>query len=120
MQQTKVGSPGGGAAAATNPFLSSPVAAQANIVDLFGGGGGATGGGGIAGNAKQLGESVQPAASTKASEDLLQLGNPFADMFGGAAPAPSGLGQPDAAAAGNGLWSMKTGKPERHKAPEET
>lgn len=115
MQQTKVGSPSaGGAAAATNPFLSSPVAAQTNIIDLFGGGAPASGTG-----ANQLVDPGQPAgnqATTKASEDLLQLGNPFADMFGGAAPAPSALGQAqDAAAAGgamgNGsLWSMKGGK----------
>uniref|UniRef100_B3P2U5 GG13908 n=1 Tax=Drosophila erecta TaxID=7220 RepID=B3P2U5_DROER len=66
----------GASAALTNPFLSSPPAAQAGqpIVDLFGA------------------ASAQPAAAaaaTKASDDLLQLGNPFADMFdasgGGAA-----------------------------------
>ncbi|XP_017056935.1 phosphatidylinositol-binding clathrin assembly protein LAP isoform X12 [Drosophila ficusphila] len=82
--KSKVSSPtssgaGGASAALTNPFLSSPPAAQAGqpIVDLFGA------------------ASAQPAAAaaaTKASDDLLQLGNPFADMFdasggGGAAAA---------------------------------
>ncbi|XP_016954069.1 phosphatidylinositol-binding clathrin assembly protein LAP isoform X8 [Drosophila biarmipes] len=81
--KSKVSSPtssgaAGASAALTNPFLSSPPAAQAGqpIVDLFGA------------------ASAQPAAAaaaTKASDDLLQLGNPFADMFeasgGGAAAA---------------------------------
>ncbi|XP_016985728.1 phosphatidylinositol-binding clathrin assembly protein LAP isoform X13 [Drosophila rhopaloa] len=83
--KSKVSSPtssGAGASAAlTNPFLSSPPAAQAGqpIVDLFGA------------------ASAQPAAAaaaTKASDDLLQLGNPFADMFeasgGGGGTAASG------------------------------
>ncbi|XP_050681571.1 phosphatidylinositol-binding clathrin assembly protein LAP isoform X8 [Leptidea sinapis] len=55
--------------AANNPFLSAPsqppIVAQQNIVDLFG---------------------TPPAdltSTTKASDDLLSLGNPFADMFGG-------------------------------------
>ncbi|XP_055922863.1 phosphatidylinositol-binding clathrin assembly protein LAP isoform X7 [Eupeodes corollae] len=69
------GSGGAAASALTNPFLSSPPASQGNapIVDLFG-------------------VSAAPAASTtKASDDLLQLGNPFADMFdSSAAPAPVG------------------------------
>lgn len=36
---------------------------------------------------------------------MLQLGNPFADMFGGAAPttAPNGAGAA-AAAGGNNMW----------------
>ncbi|XP_064550163.1 phosphatidylinositol-binding clathrin assembly protein LAP isoform X6 [Drosophila montana] len=77
--KSKVSSPtssgaAGASAALTNPFLSSPPASQAGqpIVDLFGA------------------ASAQPAAAaagapqahaTKASDDLLQLGNPFADMF---------------------------------------
>ncbi|XP_055847492.1 phosphatidylinositol-binding clathrin assembly protein LAP isoform X16 [Episyrphus balteatus] len=77
--KSKVSSPSGSGGAAanalTNPFLSSPPASQGNapIVDLFG-------------------VSAAPAASTtKASDDLLQLGNPFADMFdASAAPAPAG------------------------------
>ncbi|CAH0596163.1 unnamed protein product [Chrysodeixis includens] len=60
--------------AANNPFLSSAPAQSQSIVDLFG-----------------------PPADTnsttsKASDDLLSLGNPFADMFG--APAPAGAGAP--------------------------
>ncbi|XP_055922867.1 phosphatidylinositol-binding clathrin assembly protein LAP isoform X11 [Eupeodes corollae] len=77
------GSGGAAASALTNPFLSSPPASQGNapIVDLFG-------------------VSAAPAASTtKASDDLLQLGNPFADMFdSSAAPAP--VGGPGA----NNIW----------------
>ncbi|CAB3233862.1 unnamed protein product [Arctia plantaginis] len=58
--------------AANNPFLSSaPNNQNQSIVDLFG---------------------PSPADTTstasKASEDLLSLSNPFADMFGAAAPAP--------------------------------
>ncbi|XP_039231935.1 phosphatidylinositol-binding clathrin assembly protein LAP isoform X5 [Drosophila yakuba] len=69
----------GANAALTNPFLSSPPAAQAGqpIVDLFGA------------------ASAQPAAAaaaTKASDDLLQLGNPFADMFEGGAAAVGATG----------------------------
>lgn len=47
-----------------------------------------------------FGGAPTPAAS-KASDDLLQLGNPFADMFSAPAPAP--------AAANNNLW-MNNGK----------
>lgn len=107
--QTKVGSPTGGAAAATNPFLPSPVSSQANIVDLFGGGGPMNAG------ANQLGDAAGQ-ANTKASDDLLQLGNPFADMFGGAAPALPVVGGQVAAGAtsssngGGALWSMGNGK----------
>lgn len=97
-----MGSPTGGAAAATNPFLSSPVQ-QTNIVDLFG-------------SANQMGDfgnqSAATAAQSKASDDLLQLGNPFADMFGGAAPAPASNGTQAAAASaagGNNMW-MGNGK----------
>ncbi|XP_017056984.1 phosphatidylinositol-binding clathrin assembly protein LAP isoform X17 [Drosophila ficusphila] len=87
--KSKVSSPtssgaGGASAALTNPFLSSPPAAQAGqpIVDLFGA------------------ASAQPAAAaaaTKASDDLLQLGNPFADMF----DASGGGGAAAAGATGN-------------------
>ncbi|XP_054088837.1 phosphatidylinositol-binding clathrin assembly protein LAP isoform X11 [Zeugodacus cucurbitae] len=78
-KQSKVSSPtaGGAGAALTNPFLSSPPASSAGapIVDLFGAApataAGTTGAAG-AGSA---------AGGTKASDDLLQLGNPFADMF---------------------------------------
>ncbi|XP_031621245.1 phosphatidylinositol-binding clathrin assembly protein LAP isoform X2 [Contarinia nasturtii] len=70
-KQTKVISPTGGAsAAANNPFLSSPTSVG-NIVDLFG---------------PTAASAVPP--NSKASDDLLQLGNPFADMFGSPAPAP--------------------------------
>lgn len=57
---------------------------------------GALGGGGI---------------SAKASDDLLQLGNPFADMFGAPAPAPTVAPAPVGAAPqtvlpaqNNNLW----------------
>lgn len=73
-------------AAVNNPFLSSPPATQGNIVDLFGGGGMAT-------------DPNQTAAySSKASDDLLQLGNPFADMF--ATPAPAAA----PTVPGNNMW----------------
>jgi hypothetical protein len=57
-----VGSPTNG----TNPFLSSPPAQAGNIVDLFG--------------------AADPAVAAvpqqqNALDDLLQLGNPFSDMF---------------------------------------
>ncbi|XP_016985729.1 phosphatidylinositol-binding clathrin assembly protein LAP isoform X14 [Drosophila rhopaloa] len=100
--KSKVSSPtssGAGASAAlTNPFLSSPPAAQAGqpIVDLFGA------------------ASAQPAAAaaaTKASDDLLQLGNPFADMFeasgGGGGTAASGA--TGAALNANNLWMHNNG-----------
>ncbi|XP_017056876.1 phosphatidylinositol-binding clathrin assembly protein LAP isoform X5 [Drosophila ficusphila] len=100
--KSKVSSPtssgaGGASAALTNPFLSSPPAAQAGqpIVDLFGA------------------ASAQPAAAaaaTKASDDLLQLGNPFADMFdasgGGGAAAAGATG---AALNANNLWMHNNG-----------
>lgn len=53
---------------ANNPFLSSP----GGGVDLFGG-------------ADPAAIQTQP---TNAMDDLLQLGNPFADMFGAQPPAP--------------------------------
>ncbi|XP_061517840.1 phosphatidylinositol-binding clathrin assembly protein LAP isoform X4 [Anopheles gambiae] len=70
--KSKVSSPTT-ATAITNPFLSSPTASQNNIVDLF--------------EAPKPAQDQQAsAASSKASDDLLQLGNPFADVF--ATPAP--------------------------------
>ncbi|KAF6205151.1 hypothetical protein GE061_019318 [Apolygus lucorum] len=86
--KSKVQSPtnsGGPAAAATNPFLvGSPTQP---IVDLFG--------------APMSAGDVQSAQPGKASDDLLQLGNPFADMFGAPAPAVApGIGQPVAAPMG--------------------
>ncbi|XP_049304805.1 phosphatidylinositol-binding clathrin assembly protein LAP isoform X15 [Bactrocera dorsalis] len=105
-KQSKVSSPtaGGAGAALTNPFLSSPPASSAGapIVDLFGAApataAGSTGGAGAGG----------AAGGTKASDDLLQLGNPFADMFdapvggagaGGGVTAATGFnGAPSAAA----------------------
>lgn len=97
-QQTKLTSPtgGSGAAAATNPFLSSPPGSQAtNIVDLFGG----------TGDAPSGGQNAQ----SKASDDLLQLGNPFADMFGSPAPGQMGAGAAAAQPANNNMW-MSNGK----------
>ncbi|XP_017968753.1 phosphatidylinositol-binding clathrin assembly protein LAP isoform X7 [Drosophila navojoa] len=79
--KSKVSSPtssgaGGASAALTNPFLSSPPAAQAGqpIVDLFGAASAQPAAAAAASGASQ-------ALATKASDDLLQLGNPFADMF---------------------------------------
>ncbi|CAG9793554.1 unnamed protein product [Diatraea saccharalis] len=60
--------------AANNPFLSSapPASQSQNIVDLFGP------------------APAEPAnTASKASDDLLSLGNPFADMFGAGAPTPA-------------------------------
>lgn len=81
--QSKLQSPtnSAGANSSTNPFLSSPVSSQppasaaAPIVDLFGPAPPASTG--------QNGGTV----SGKPSDDLLQLGNPFADMFGPPQPA---------------------------------
>ncbi|KAM7359894.1 phosphatidylinositol-binding clathrin assembly protein lap isoform 14-T16 [Cochliomyia hominivorax] len=100
-KQHKVSSPTSGGAAAnaalTNPFLSSPPAASAGqpIVDLFG-----------AASAQPSTGSTAAAGTTKASDDLLQLGNPFADMFdaplaagaGGVATGFNGAAVPSAAA----------------------
>ncbi|XP_022920569.1 phosphatidylinositol-binding clathrin assembly protein LAP [Onthophagus taurus] len=66
--KANVGSP-----SSTNPFLSSPTKPATNqqILDLFGT------------------EPVAPTTTSqpsKAIDDLLQLGNPFADMFSGAPP----------------------------------
>ncbi|XP_046804275.1 phosphatidylinositol-binding clathrin assembly protein LAP isoform X16 [Lucilia cuprina] len=101
-KQHKVSSPTSGGAAAnaalTNPFLSSPPASAAGqpIVDLFG-----------AASAQPGSGSTAAAGTTKASDDLLQLGNPFADMFdaplaggagGGVATGFNGAAVPSAAA----------------------
>lgn len=71
--KAKVQSPTG---ASTNPFLSSPVKTMETqpILDLFGA------------------PATTNATSSKASDDLLQLGNPFAEMFpatGAATTAPA-------------------------------
>ncbi|XP_077294742.1 phosphatidylinositol-binding clathrin assembly protein lap isoform X3 [Arctopsyche grandis] len=73
LNQYKVQSPTNSAAMATNPFLSSgpPPSQQQSIVDLFG---------------SAPATQTDSAQGTKASDDLLQLGNPFADMFGSSAP----------------------------------
>uniref|UniRef100_A0A182W8G7 ENTH domain-containing protein n=1 Tax=Anopheles minimus TaxID=112268 RepID=A0A182W8G7_9DIPT len=69
--KSKVSSPTS-ATAITNPFLSSPTTSQNNIVDLF--------------EAPKPAQDQPASAASKASDDLLQLGNPFADVF--ATPAP--------------------------------
>ncbi|XP_053683007.1 phosphatidylinositol-binding clathrin assembly protein LAP isoform X3 [Sabethes cyaneus] len=71
--KSKVSSPtaSGANVAITNPFLSSPPATKRNVDDLFGSG---------------INAPVSENES-KASDDLLQLGNPFADMFGASQPA---------------------------------
>ncbi|XP_037027324.1 phosphatidylinositol-binding clathrin assembly protein LAP isoform X3 [Bradysia coprophila] len=86
--RTKLTSPTSGMAAVNNPFLSSPPATQGNIVDLFGGGSLPT-------------DPNQSAYSSKASDDLLQLGNPFADMFGSPAPPAQSVAP---ATGGNNMW----------------
>lgn len=79
--KSKVASPTNSSNMLTNPFLSSPTSSQPNapIVDLFG----------SPTDNKPAEQSLTSA--TKASDDLLQLGNPFADMFGTPAPAPSNV-----------------------------
>lgn len=78
---------GGNSATITNPFLSSPTTTP-SAVDLF------------------AGVDVQPApsATIKTSDDLLQLGNPFADMFG-AQPAPVAAAPIESLASVNDLWT---------------
>lgn len=87
--KSKVSSPtaGGNSATITNPFLSSPTTTP-SAVDLF------------------AGVDVQPApsATVKTSDDLLQLGNPFADMFG-AQPAPVAAAPIESLASVNDLWT---------------
>ncbi|XP_018801198.1 PREDICTED: phosphatidylinositol-binding clathrin assembly protein LAP isoform X13 [Bactrocera latifrons] len=110
-KQSKVSSPtaGGAGAALTNPFLSSPPAsgAGAPIVDLFGAApataAGSTGGAGAGG----------AAGGTKASDDLLQLGNPFADMFDAPVGGAGAGGGVSAATGGaqnaNNIWMHNNG-----------
>ncbi|XP_022220690.2 phosphatidylinositol-binding clathrin assembly protein LAP isoform X10 [Drosophila obscura] len=90
--KSKVSSPtssgaAGSSAALTNPFLSSPPASSAGqpIVDLFGAASAQPAASGAASHHHQT-----PQATTKASDDLLQLGNPFADMFEASANAGGG------------------------------
>ncbi|XP_034117520.1 phosphatidylinositol-binding clathrin assembly protein LAP isoform X10 [Drosophila nasuta] len=108
--KSKVSSPtssGAAGAALTNPFLSSPPAAQAGqpIVDLFGA---------ASAQPAAAAASAPQASATKASDDLLQLGNPFADMFeasggnsGGNAAAAAGA--TGAALNANNLWMHNNG-----------
>ncbi|XP_049304801.1 phosphatidylinositol-binding clathrin assembly protein LAP isoform X12 [Bactrocera dorsalis] len=110
-KQSKVSSPtaGGAGAALTNPFLSSPPASSAGapIVDLFGAApataAGSTGGAGAGG----------AAGGTKASDDLLQLGNPFADMFdapvGGAGAGGGVTAATGGAQNANNIWMHNNG-----------
>ncbi|XP_065369169.1 phosphatidylinositol-binding clathrin assembly protein LAP isoform X11 [Calliphora vicina] len=102
-KQHKVSSPTSGGAAAnaalTNPFLSSPPAAAAGqpIVDLFG-----------AASAQPGSGSTAAAGTTKASDDLLQLGNPFSDMFD--APLAGGAGGVATGAQNsNNIWMNNNG-----------
>lgn len=90
----------------TNPFLSSPVkpanaaASNQQILDLFG--------------AEPAVASVppthQPSATTmqggSALDDLLGLGNPFADMFGAAGAAPPATATQPALPTANGNTNM--------------
>lgn len=79
-------SPGGSGATnpSTNPFLASPPThSAAPIVDLF--------------DAPVQEMRASQAAAGKASDDLLQLGNPFADMFSSVPNVP-------AAAVSNQMW----------------
>ncbi|KAL7728297.1 hypothetical protein ACLKA6_007399 [Drosophila palustris] len=112
--KSKVSSPtssgaAGASAALTNPFLSSPPASQAGqpIVDLFGAA--------SAQPAAAAASASQSALATKASDDLLQLGNPFADMFeasggnsGGNVAAAAGAAT-GAALNANNLWMHNNG-----------
>ncbi|VVC99584.1 unnamed protein product [Leptidea sinapis] len=112
--KNKVQSP---TSAANNPFLSAPsqppIVAHQNIVDLFG---------------------TPPAdltSTTKASDDLLSLGNPFADMFG-AAPASNGnaMWQPQSNGAGSNtfvseanftnVFSNTDAAGQQHQVPQQT
>lgn len=94
LQQSKVSSPGasgGGINPSTNPFLASPpTASAAPIVDLF--------------DAPLHETRAMPSTSAKASDDLLQLGNPFADMFGSGPAAPAAATAQPHPMAGNQMW----------------
>lgn len=84
--KSKVSSPtaGGNSATITNPFLSSPTTTP-SAVDLF------------------AGVDVQSAsAQVKTSDDLLQLGNPFADMFGTQPPVSAPI---ESITSVNDLWT---------------
>lgn len=71
----------------TNPFMmSAPAPSSAPIVDLF--------------DAPVQETRAAPSAAAKASDDLLQLGNPFADMFGSAPAAAPAAAPP----MGNQMW----------------
>ncbi|XP_046804273.1 phosphatidylinositol-binding clathrin assembly protein LAP isoform X14 [Lucilia cuprina] len=103
-KQHKVSSPTSGGAAAnaalTNPFLSSPPASAAGqpIVDLFG-----------AASAQPGSGSTAAAGTTKASDDLLQLGNPFADMFDAPLAGGAGGGVATGAQNSNNIWMNNNG-----------
>ncbi|XP_037812401.1 phosphatidylinositol-binding clathrin assembly protein LAP-like isoform X23 [Lucilia sericata] len=103
-KQHKVSSPTSGGAAAnaalTNPFLSSPPASAAGqpIVDLFG-----------AASAQPGSGSTAAAGTTKASDDLLQLGNPFADMFDAPLASGAGGGVATGAQNSNNIWMNNNG-----------
>ncbi|KAK7605492.1 hypothetical protein V9T40_007350 [Parthenolecanium corni] len=83
----------GSSAAPTNPFLTSP---SQPIVDLF--------------SAPTSASTLKNANQTsKASDDLLQLGNPFADMFSQpavstAAPATAAASFANCAPPSNNIW----------------
>ncbi|XP_026840385.1 phosphatidylinositol-binding clathrin assembly protein LAP isoform X5 [Drosophila persimilis] len=114
--KSKVSSPtssgaAGSSAALTNPFLSSPPASSAGqpIVDLFGAASAQPAAAGAASHHHQA-----PQATTKASDDLLQLGNPFADMFEASASAGGGGSNAAGGATGatlnaNNLWMHNNG-----------
>lgn len=79
----------GASGPSTNPFLASPPAASsAPIVDLF--------------DAPVPQAMATGHQGAKASDDLLQLGNPFADMFGSGPAAPTAAAAP--APMGNPMW----------------
>jgi len=74
IYKSKVQSPTSVTAPTTNPFLVSSPPANQPILDLF----------------STPAPAVEPTlASTKASDDLLQLGNPFADIFSGQGAQPA-------------------------------
>ncbi|XP_034132507.1 phosphatidylinositol-binding clathrin assembly protein LAP isoform X8 [Drosophila guanche] len=112
--KSKVSSPtssgaAGSSAALTNPFLSSPPASSAGqpIVDLFGAASAQPAAAGAASHHHQA-----PQATTKASDDLLQLGNPFADMFEASANAGGSNAAGGATGAtlnANNLWMHNNG-----------
>ncbi|BFF89588.1 phosphatidylinositol-binding clathrin assembly protein LAP [Drosophila madeirensis] len=112
--KSKVSSPtssgaAGSSAALTNPFLSSPPASSAGqpIVDLFGAASAQPAAAGAASHHHQA-----PQATTKASDDLLQLSNPFADMFEASANAGGSNAAGGATGAtlnANNLWMHNNG-----------